>query len=63
MIAEMAGCLMFAMLTGALGSMMVGQKLLEEKVDKQLSELREFMESKGIPKALRTKIRRYMETL
>ena len=62
-IVEMVGCLMFAMLTGALGSMMVGQKLLEEKVDKQLSELREFMQSKRIPKPLRIKIRRFMETL
>ena len=59
--AEMVGCLLFAMLTGALGSMMVGQKLLEEKVDKQLSELREFMQSKGIPKELRVQIRRFME--
>eukprot|EP01043_Picozoa_sp_COSAG02_P073932 COSAG02_NODE_14581_length_1257_cov_2.759067_1_plen_284_part_00 len=62
-IAEMFGCLMFAVLIGSLGSMMVGQKLLEEKVDKQLCELREFMEAKGIPKELRIKIRRYMETL
>lgn len=62
-VAEMFGCLMFAVLIGSLGSMMVGQKLLEEKVDKQLCELREFMEAKGIPKDLRIKIRRYMETL
>ena len=59
----MFGCLMFAVLIGALGSMMVGQKLLEEKVEKQLCELREFMAAKGIPKELRIKIRRYMETL
>jgi potassium voltage-gated channel Eag-related subfamily H protein 8 len=62
-MAEMFGSLMFAVLIGVLGSMMVGQKLLEEKVSKQLSELREFMQAKGIPKELRIKIRRYMETL
>lgn len=62
-IAEMFGCLMFAVLIGSLGSMMVGQKLLEEKVDRQLCELREFMEAKGIPRELRIKIRRFMETL
>jgi hypothetical protein len=62
-MAEMFGCLMFAVLIGALGSMMVGQKLLEEKVDKQLSELREFMQVKEIPRELRIKIRRFMETL
>ena len=61
--AEMFGCLSFAMLIGTLGSIMVGQKLLEEKVSKQRAELREFMEAKGIPKALRGKIRRFMETL
>ena len=62
-IAEMFGCLMVAVLIGSLGSMMVGQKLLEEKVEKQVCELREFMEAKGIPKDLRVKIRHYMETL
>lgn len=36
--------LSFAMLTGTLGSMMVGNKLLEEKVSKQVAELREFMQ-------------------
>jgi CRP-like cAMP-binding protein len=63
LLAEMFGCLAFATLVGTLGSIMVGQKLLEEKVDKQLSELREFMQAKGIPKLLRHKVRRYMETL
>ena len=48
---------------GVLGSMMVGQKLLEEKVASQVAELREFMVAKGIPKDLRVKIRRFMETL
>ena len=42
--AELIGCLSFAMLTGTLGSMMVGNKLLEEKVAKQVTELREFMQ-------------------
>ena len=51
------------MLIGVLGSMMVGQKLLEEKVASQVAELREFMAAKGIPKDLRIKIRRFMETL
>eukprot|EP01043_Picozoa_sp_COSAG02_P022046 COSAG02_NODE_1134_length_14376_cov_382.343700_2_plen_705_part_00 len=62
-IAEMFGSLMFAVLIGMTGSMMVGQKLLEEKVASQIAELREFMEAKRIPKSLRVKIRKYMETL
>jgi cyclic nucleotide gated channel len=55
--------LMFAVLIGMMGSMMVGQKLLEEKVASQIAELREFMEAKKIPKYLRVKIRKFMETL
>ncbi len=62
-IAEMFGSLMFAVLIGMTGSMMVGQKLLEEKVASQIAELREFMEAKKIPKYLRVKIRKFMETL
>jgi hypothetical protein len=123
-LAEGVGTLMFAILIGSLGSMMVGRKLLEEKVDKQvrgrvlvlpvpkpssgalpflagvhhtdarpshenegeattglggcgcaavrlagcgwltqLSELREFLHVKRIPKPLRGKVRRYMEVL
>lgn len=54
---------MFAVLIGMTGSMMVGQKLLEEKVASQIAELREFMEAKRIPKYLRVKIRKFMETL
>jgi hypothetical protein len=33
-----AGCLLFAMLISSLGSMMMGEKLLEEKVSRQLCE-------------------------
>jgi hypothetical protein len=35
-IIEIFGCLLFAVLIGSLGSMMVGQKLLEEKVSRQV---------------------------
>ena len=51
------------MLIGIMGSMMVGNKLLEEKVQTQLLELREFMQHRGIPKPLRARVRKYMETL
>eukprot|EP01048_Picozoa_sp_COSAG05_P002460 COSAG05_NODE_101_length_19100_cov_24.260144_13_plen_185_part_00 len=51
------------MLIGIMGSMMVGNKLLEEKVQTQLVELREFMQHRGIPKPLRARVRKYMETL
>ena len=51
------------MLIGIMGSMMVGNKLLEEKVQTQVVELREFMQHRGISKPLRARVRKYMETL
>ena len=42
-VAEMFGSLMFAILIGTLGSMMVQNKLLEEKVDKQLCVKRRLL--------------------
>ena len=86
-LAELFGCVLFAMLIGTLGSMMVGklprhfwrldpvcrsparrplrpgEKLLEEKVNRQLAELREFMDVRRIPKELRVRVRHYMELL
>ena len=35
-VIEIFGCLLFAMLISSLGSMMVGEKLLEEKVSRQV---------------------------
>ena len=57
------GCLMFATIIGTVSSVAMGQKLLEEKVTRQLAELREFLQSKGINKPLRIRVRRFMETL
>ena len=36
---------------------MTGRKLLEGKLDVQMAELREFLQEKGIPKAMRAKVR------
>ena len=41
----------------------MSSKILEEKVDMQLAELREFMAQKRLPKGLRKRIREFMETL
>ena len=41
----------------------MSSKILEEKVDMQLAELREFMAQKRLPKELRKRIREFMETL
>ena len=63
LFAEIFGCLMFATIIGTVSSVAMGQKLLEEKVTRQLAELREFLASKGISRDLRIRVRRYMETL
>ena len=63
LFAEIFGCLMFATIIGSVSSVAMGQKLLEEKVTRQLAELREFLQSKGINKPLRIRVRRFMETL
>ena len=36
---------------------------MEEKVNRQLAELREFMDVRRIPKELRVRVRHYMELL
>ena len=48
-IAMMFGCFIFALLIGTLSTVMMGQKLLEEKVDRQMAELREFLVEQKIP--------------
>ena len=48
---------------GTVGQLLMSSKILEEKVDMQLAELREFMAQKRLPKGLRKRIREFMETL
>ena len=48
---------------GTVGQLLMSSKILEEKVDMQLAELREFMAQKRLPKELRKRIREFMETL
>ena len=43
--------------------MFMATRLLEEKVDRELAELREFLEMRRVPKKVRNKVRRYMEHL
>ena len=60
-IAELGGSMIFGMMIGSLSTMLMSGKALEEKIDNQLAELQEFMTSKNIPKALHTRVRKYME--
>ena len=38
-------------------------RLLEDKVERQLAELREYLTEKRVPKKLRGRVRHYMELL
>ena len=61
--AELFGCMIFGMLIGVLSTLVMGGKALEEKIDNQMAELREFMQEKGVPQHLRKRVKQYMETL
>eukprot|EP01043_Picozoa_sp_COSAG02_P035479 COSAG02_NODE_2543_length_8570_cov_24.762956_11_plen_556_part_00 len=63
LVLQMIGAIVFGMIIGTVGTLLMSSKLLEEKVDRQLAELREFMHEKDIPKPLRKRIRDYMEHL
>ena len=56
----LCGCFIFALLIGTLSTVMMGRKLLEEKVDRQMAELREFMVEQRVPPDLKRKVRRFM---
>ena len=59
-ITMLCGCFIFALLIGTLSTVMMGRKLLEEKVDRQMAELREFMVEQRVPADLKRKVRRFM---
>ena len=59
--AELLSCLLYAKVIGLMGASMVGQQLLDQHVQKQIIELREFMQAKQVPQHLRRQVRRYME--
>ena len=63
LILQLIGAIVFGVVIGTVGTLLMSSKLLEEKVDRQLAELREFMHEKQIPKPLRKRIRDFMEQL
>ena len=60
-VAELFGCVIFATLIGGLGSIMMSKKLLDQKVEYQLEELREFGRVKRLPKSLQKRMRLILE--
>ena len=53
----------FAVVLGTVGTQLVSSKLLHDRVDRQLAELREFLYEKRVEPELRKKIRTHMEHL
>lgn len=62
-LCEVIGTVTCGVILGTLSSMFMASRLLEEKVDRELAELREFLEVRRIPKKLKLRVRRYMEHL
>ena len=48
---------------GTVSTLLVSKKLLESKVERQLAELREFLQEKNIPKEIRQQIKHFMQKL
>lgn len=62
-LAEVVGTVALGLILGSLSSMFTTARLLEDRVERQLAELREFLEEKEVPPKLRNRIRHYMELL
>jgi hypothetical protein len=53
----------FGVIIGLFGTLLLQQKLLEAKVDQQLGELREFLVQKQVSKKVSDHVRKYMSVL
>jgi hypothetical protein len=60
---EVVGTVALGLILGSLSSMFMTTRLLEDKVERQMAELREYLTEKRIPKKLRNRVRHYMELL
>jgi hypothetical protein len=60
---EVVGTVALGLLLGSLSSMFTTSRLLEDRVERQLAELREFLTEKRVPKKLKNRVRHYMELL
>ena len=55
--------MIFGVIIGLFGTLLLQQKLLEAKVDQQLGELREFLVQKQVSKKVSDHVRKYMSVL
>eukprot|EP01043_Picozoa_sp_COSAG02_P022233 COSAG02_NODE_1150_length_14208_cov_5.805231_4_plen_438_part_00 len=60
---EVVGTVALGLILGSLSSMFMTTRLLEDKVERQMAELREFLAEKRVPKNLRNRVRHYMDLL
>ena len=58
---EVAGTVVLGLILGSLSSMFTSTRLLEDKVERQMAELREYLNERNVPRQLRARIRHYME--
>lgn len=60
---EVVGTVALGLILGSLSSIFMTSRLLEDKVERQMAELREFLTEKRVPKNLRNRVRHYMDLL
>ena len=58
---EVAGTVVLGLILGSLSSIFTSSRILDDKVERQMAELREYLNEKNMPKALGERIRHYME--
>jgi hypothetical protein len=58
--AELIGTMVFGTLVGTVGSIIGRRRLLEDRHESQVEEIKEFMQSKHIPLALQADVRKYL---
>ena len=60
-VAEITGCFMFATLMGSVAAIVLGERILKERVTQQMEALNDYLRSKNIPSQLRTQVRVFLE--
>ena len=63
MVFELLAAVVFATVLGTVGTLLVSRRMLSDRVDRRLAELREFLEEKEVDPHIRRQIRTHMEHL
>jgi hypothetical protein len=62
-VLQLIGCVVFGLILGSVTSLLMEEKILEQKVACKLGELREYLQHKNVTKPLRHRVYKYMELL